>query len=162
MNKRLLFLFIILFSACGTFVPLENRQISGTYDLPGLSRNTIFDKTIVWAASSYKTSKPVIEYQDREKGTIVGNGKKEFLCETGYNTTSFSFIMQVEDNRITVTYKNFYVESSDTGEYEVTDYETLSCIRDELVPVTENLINYLQQKNHQPAKFLTGIPDKQL
>ena len=78
----------------------------------GLSSSQIYDKTLQWMAENFKSSKAVIEYQDKQAGTIIGHGSSSIFCSGMecliYSEVPFSFTLRVDikDGKTRTTYKD--------------------------------------------------------
>jgi hypothetical protein len=66
---------------CTPYQPATREEMNHEFILrfPGVSKDRAFDKTLKWIALNFRSAKAVIEYQDKELGTIVGNGSSEFI-----------------------------------------------------------------------------------
>jgi hypothetical protein len=69
--KKLIFISLLILS-CAT-VPPEQLLQQDIIDLNGMTKEQIYQKSLEWIANSFKSYKHVIEYQDKESGTIIGN-----------------------------------------------------------------------------------------
>jgi len=65
-------------------------------DFPGLQKQQIFDGTLKWIAKNFRSAKAVIEYQDKESGSIIGNGIVPFNAEGAWVGGNLSFTMKVD------------------------------------------------------------------
>lgn len=67
--------FLSVFVASCASVPLtkENLTKQVVVDLPGLSKDAIYKKSLEWIAVSFGSGKEVLEYQNKEDGKIIGN-----------------------------------------------------------------------------------------
>jgi hypothetical protein len=63
---------------------------------PGLQKQQIFDGTLKWIANNFQSAKAVIEYQDKESGSIIGNGNVPFTAEGAWVEGNLSFTMNVD------------------------------------------------------------------
>lgn len=52
----------------------EERTVVQVYEAPGYTRDQIFDSTKMWVAENFKSAEAVLDYEDKDTGTIIGNG----------------------------------------------------------------------------------------
>ncbi len=64
-----------------------------------------------WMAKAFKSSKDVIQYQDKEEGVIVGKGSTmvKYLASM---RTWFTMTIEIKDNRMRITFEEFFVKTS--------------------------------------------------
>ncbi|HDY87340.1 MAG TPA: DUF4468 domain-containing protein [bacterium] len=61
-----------------------------------------------WMAKTFKSSKAVIQYQDKEEGVIVGKGFTS-VKYLGYVDTYFTMTIEVKDEKLRVTLEDIYL-----------------------------------------------------
>jgi hypothetical protein len=61
---------------CATkpFVPTESSSV---VDVSGISQKQLFERTRQWFSQYFVSGKSVVDYENREIGTIIGNGIAE-------------------------------------------------------------------------------------
>jgi hypothetical protein len=75
-----------------------------------LAKEALYDQTVLWIAESFKSAKQLIEFRDREIGTIVGNGS--FNINVGARflpvnmPVTFKLRIDVRDNRYRMTFRD--------------------------------------------------------
>lgn len=89
----------------------DEVTIQKVIDLPGISKGQIYDKSRIWIAKNFRSSKSAIEYENRETGVIVGKGiiiypvpgsdKARLGVNLGFNMKE-----DIKDNKMRVTYEN--------------------------------------------------------
>ena len=108
-----LFLSIVLiFNGCAPAFVSEDTQVQRVVELNvenlSMSKDQIFVKTMEWFSQTFNESKSVIDYQDKESGTIIGNGAvTHFYGMIVNGQVRFSVKVQAKDNRSRVTLSNF-------------------------------------------------------
>ncbi len=102
---------LIFLSACATQqLTEEQKTISIVKEAKG-SKDELFDATKIWIAETFNSAKAVIEFADKEKGTIIGNGTSKYPCTEmcfGSYKWSLHYSMRVDfkDDRYKVTFTN--------------------------------------------------------
>jgi len=114
----MLITFGLMFGCVGTkpIPESEKGPIEYVIEVQGFEKNYIYDTIRMWIAENFKSAKAVIEYTNKENGTIIGNGSMEYLCQgmecfaIAYNglTSSAFFTMRVDikDNKIRLIFMN--------------------------------------------------------
>ena len=46
----------------------------------GVPKDKIYNSTKMWVAENFRSAKAVLEYEDKESGTIIGNGTIKYPC----------------------------------------------------------------------------------
>jgi len=90
------------------------------YDLPDKSKDEMYSITKVWLSEAFKSSKSVIEVDEKDAGVIAGNGNTSFSWGNaliGYHTDPifFSFKCQMKDGKYRLTVNNIQNENDITG-----------------------------------------------
>jgi hypothetical protein len=108
-----IFLFIV---SCAS-VPLteEDRTIEKVFDAPGYSKDQVFDATKIWVAENFRSAKAVLEYENKDAGTIIGNGSIPYPCKglecIGASDWKVPFTMRVDvkDQKFRLTFTNVHL-----------------------------------------------------
>lgn len=154
----LLLLFIVL-SGCATAMPVTTEPLSvqKVIDLPGLSKIQIYEKSKMWMAVTFKSSKAVIEYDNKEEGTIIGNGMiqrpQSAVNIMGTGNVLFTLREDMKDEKARLSFDNFYVtvpthfntvtRSTVGGEYPLKMQGDWDGTKEKLAELTESLRLYL-------------------
>ncbi len=112
MKRVLLLGFVIFLVSCATIpiitYPPESRIISADSN-----KDELFKRSMIWLAKTFRSSRAVIEYQDKEYGVIVGNGYNLITLEpiddwgyTEYFKMSYTLIIEAQDNRVRIIMDN--------------------------------------------------------
>ncbi|TKJ40989.1 hypothetical protein CEE36_08985 [candidate division TA06 bacterium B3_TA06] len=112
---------IIMMSACATtanILPPEERIIQETIEVEGKSKDEIYRDARIWMVRTFTESKAVIEYEDKEAGTIAGKGyvkatgKSFKIAAFAYNVLAearatpyirLTITIEAKDNRARIT-----------------------------------------------------------
>jgi Domain of unknown function (DUF4468) with TBP-like fold len=101
-------------------IPFEFKLIDSVEG----SQATMFSKAMEWMANTYKSSKSVIEFSDKESGKIVGkaiifcDGKSSLgmtPCENA--TISYTITITVRDGKYKCEIVDLYHKGCDAGKY---------------------------------------------
>lgn len=86
-------------------------------EAPGLSGDDLYTNAHIWFLDNFKSSKDVIQYEDRESGIIAGNGiimlqdmALGYLIET---PISFSLRIETKNERFRYQLSNLVIERTD-------------------------------------------------
>lgn len=130
MKKITLLSFILIFISCGvTYVPVSIVPIEETFEVKEQDKDLLFSKANTWLALSFKSSKNIIQYSDKEAGVLTGRFAIYPIVETnGYGVQQdkslYSGIhIRVKDNgaKISISPEDFYeVHSSINKSYRFT------------------------------------------
>ena len=66
--------YILILSSCIATIPSKPVEIVEMREVPGLSKEQIFNKTRQWFSQYFVSGKSVIDYENANEGTIIGNG----------------------------------------------------------------------------------------
>lgn len=107
MKKILMVLFIgIILAGCSSMrkVDTADLQIQRVVVVPTLTKNELFDKSRMWYATAFKSANHVIQYENKENGTIMGNGVLNNPTRSfGQPPLEFSLSTEVKDNKARIT-----------------------------------------------------------
>lgn len=82
--KKLLSAFVVcglLFGCVGMEpIPAGDRTFEIIFEMPGYSKEQIFNGAKIWIAENFRSAKAVLEYENKEEGTIIGNGNTAYPC----------------------------------------------------------------------------------
>lgn len=111
-------LLLILQMGCAAAMPAQEQDMTyqAVITLPGQTKDVIYEKSRQWIASSFKSGKAVLEYENRQEGIIMGNGSMprpaSSINLTGGGTVSFSMKEEVKDGKARITFTNLMVNSA--------------------------------------------------
>jgi len=105
----------VLFTGCAEPVPNEDRIISSVYQIPNSSKDVIFHNTKIWIAENFSSSKAVMEYENKEEGTLIGNGSIKYPCSglgciIEYDwTVLFTMRVDMKNDKMKLTFDNIRI-----------------------------------------------------
>jgi hypothetical protein len=79
-----------------------------------LPKDALFTQTVLWIAENIRSPRSVIQFQDRDLGTIVGNGSYDISIDSGFLPflspvnvpVSYRVRIDVRDNRYRMTFSD--------------------------------------------------------
>ena len=86
--RTLVFVIILSFFGSTTTFATDEKETSEelfvqkVYDIPGVDKPTIYDRSRIWMAKEFKSSKQAIEFESKDSGIIMGNGNVPY--KTGF------------------------------------------------------------------------------
>jgi len=74
---------VVMMSGCAGMQPIQetDRTFDGVFETPGFSKDQIFTSTKIWIAENFRSAKSVIEYENKEEGTLIGKGAIPSPCQ---------------------------------------------------------------------------------
>lgn len=116
------FLLPLIFSSCATLKQsyVKDKTIIQVVDT-GKPKAEAFDLSLRWMAKSFKSAKAVIEYSDKETGTINGKGTMSVPGGLGFPVVvKFAIIIDVKEGRSRLTFEALSMRSG-SGNDETTN-----------------------------------------
>src|SRR4030067_1436563 len=114
MNLIKFAVFAILFTlaGCAGMEPAKESSIERVVDVPGHTKDQIYNATKIWIAETFHSAKAVIENDDKEAGRIIGNGRITYPCSGigcfGKEGWMIGFTMRVDtkEQKFKITFSN--------------------------------------------------------
>jgi len=103
-------LFVSILGCAGTYqkaTPENKAPYQDTREVEG-SKDELFLRTRRWMAETFRSSKAVIELEDKENGQIIGN--TSLSIKGGLGITIYfdmTIVIDIKDGKIRLTAKNF-------------------------------------------------------
>lgn len=110
----------ILLSGCaapGANTPV--LEVQDVHEVPGYSKEELYDQSKLWVAETFVDAKQVIEMADPDKGLLMANGSFDLVFLGIQKPTRFSLRLDVKDEKIRTTYKNFQMLTSQNDWYTI-------------------------------------------
>lgn len=114
MVRALMLFAVTLLSGCAGMQPVTetDRTVDAVFEVPGASKDQIFSATKIWIAENFRSAKAVIEYENKEEGTLIGNGSTSYPCG-GLDcvakhdwTVPFTMRVDMKDQKFKLTFSN--------------------------------------------------------
>jgi len=98
----------IFYGCAGMTVVNNDTELMRVIKVENMSKDEIFVKSMEWFSRTFKESKSVIDYQDKEAGKIIGNGAITHYFNMIVNgQVKFSVKIEAKENRSRITLSNF-------------------------------------------------------
>jgi hypothetical protein len=107
----MIFFFLV---GCAGMQPMTDadRTFERVVEAPGYSKEQIFNGTKIWIAENFRSAKAVIEYENKDAGTIIGNGIIPYPC-SGLECAvkpdwkvPFTMRVDIKDQKFRLTFSN--------------------------------------------------------
>ncbi len=105
-----LVIFISWFSCASLETPLTEEPKVQRIIKVNKPKDELYKLSNEWMVKTFKSSKAVIQYQDKEEGIIVGKGFTS-VKYLGNADTRFTITIEIKENRMRVTLEDIYVSS---------------------------------------------------
>jgi hypothetical protein len=104
-------------AGCVSVEPLSEDQktFSVVKDVPGATKDQIHTGAKIWIAENFRSAKAVIEYDNKEDGTLIGNGSVKYPCSgvecVAKHDWYIPFTMKIEgkDGKMRMSFSNIRV-----------------------------------------------------
>ena len=112
--KRILMLGVLGFGLVGCMTmptPTDKKMedVIEVIDVPNKTKDQIFEDSKIWIAQSFKSANNVIQYADKETGSIIGKGNIQYPCDGfidcgafGNDKVNFTIKIDSKDNKARV------------------------------------------------------------
>jgi hypothetical protein len=157
MKNIMLAMLAVMLSACATSGMVASQatqeQLNPTkvYDVPGAKKELIYDQSMRYIAENFRSSKAVLEYQDKSTGTIIGNGVIPYPCDgfdcvgKGQWRVRFTMKLEAKDDKFRASFSNLTL-LFDLSEVPVMAGNDAAVIDAKLMDIGNNLSAYIQKK----------------
>ena len=94
-----------------SLIPARETSIQKFIEVPGMPKDVIYEKSRIWIAKTFRSSKAVIEYENKETGLIIGNGVIHYAVPVGIGMETqvpvrFTMREDIKDGKIRITFDN--------------------------------------------------------
>lgn len=117
----ILLFFVVSCAGSLTKVPLSERTIHASNDLPGQTQQQLLSATKSWMEKYFTAREKPIAFEDRLEGTISGNGLIDYPCSwlecmtKGDLKVVFTMRIDAEDGLIHTRFLNVYLSTPAPG-----------------------------------------------
>ena len=112
MKKIILILACLALLGCPKAVPFP--ETVKYVDVPGKSQKELHEAAKRWVATNFVSAKRVIEYDNVEEGTLIGNSKIRHVCKKW--DVSFTMRLDSKDEKYRVSFYNVCWYAGGVGE----------------------------------------------
>lgn len=158
MCRLLTTLLIFVLTGCVGAMPAQKADMSyqKVVELPNQSKDQIYEKSKQWIASTFKSAKAVIEYENKLDGTIIGNGSIDRPA-TSINPMASGqvrFLMRedIKEGKVRLTFENLVVYAAPSynsmlgvtpgGEYPLLEADVIP-VREKFDAISADLAKYI-------------------
>jgi len=115
--KLILIMIVVFLTGCAGLQPIADadRTFERIVEAPGYSKEQIFNGTKIWIAENFKSAKAVLEYENKDAGTIIGNGIISYPC-SGLDCIAkadwkvpFTMRVDIKDQKFRLTFSNLHL-----------------------------------------------------
>lgn len=155
LSLGIVFLTVLLLSGCGQPRVANSSMVYTKIVEHNESSEQAFEKSKMWLANTFNDSKAVIEYENKENSTIIGQGiiSKINYAFLVYGDTRFTITMENKDNKSRFTMKNMNITTWDkiNGklQYDMWNMEQFKIFSKEADKLTSSFKVYI---NNKPLK----------
>lgn len=111
----------------------QDSTIDLVVEAPGYSQSQIYTYTKNWLAATFASAKAVIQNDDRESGTIIGNVIVEYICTDSILECNFNMTKRLEGTmRVDIKNEKFKMSFSNMSIYDSSDQGARSIYKREL------------------------------
>jgi hypothetical protein len=115
--KLILGMIFLFLTGCAGIQPVTDadRTFEKVFEAPGYSKEQIFNGTKIWIAENFKSAKAVLEYENKDSGTIIGNGIIPYPCSglecvaKGDWKVPFTMRVDIKDQKFRLTFSNLHL-----------------------------------------------------
>lgn len=109
---------VVMLSGCaGHQIMSQNEmQIQRVVEVPNTPKGVMFDKSRMWYATAFNSANAVIQYENKENGTIMGNGVINSSIMITPCDIKFSVSTEVKDNKARITATGLSINVNHSGE----------------------------------------------
>lgn len=104
----------LIFVGCaGTFEKITPEQmrferVMTTATPPAL----VYERALQWIATNFRSSKAVLEYQNKEEGKIIGNGTTNFTMSLMDYPCYFTMQIDIKEGKYKVLFDNLHQDQN--------------------------------------------------
>jgi len=105
--KRVVLMMVVAITLCGCSgyraLSSSEMHIQKVVEIPNTPKGVLFNRSRMWYATAFKSANTVIQYENEENGTIMGNGFVVDSIMTSHHELRFSIQTEVKDNKARIT-----------------------------------------------------------
>ena len=111
MKKIILFTALVALCNLSAFAQVDQTVVK-VYEVPEYTKDKIYSGARIWIAQHFKSAKAVLEYENKNEGTLRGNSSIKypwsgFACLLQENwTVEFTMRVDAKDKKFRLTFSN--------------------------------------------------------
>ncbi|MFL9585078.1 DUF4468 domain-containing protein [Stenotrophomonas sp. AB1(2024)] len=89
------------------------KPVEQVFEVPGYNKAQIYDAAKVWIAENFRSAKAVMEYENKDEGTLIGNGLIAYPCKGAFECMGkpdwkvrFTLRIDTKDDKFRLTFSN--------------------------------------------------------
>jgi hypothetical protein len=153
MRKILIFNVVLslLLCSCGSFkqVPEEQRRFERIINVPGKSKNTLYIKANAWFVETFNSAESVIEFQDKESGSIIGKYVFSYMPDLYVRNVRQTISIDIRNGKVRIRIKDPYIRGADGPYYPLTTQSGIDRARREWTGLANSLDSYLNSRDER-------------
>lgn len=145
--------FVLMLSGC-TQPTVPSNQLVYTEIVQHNQKNAdSYELSKMWLANIFNDSKAVIEYDNKEKATVIGKGIFPSVAYGAivYAKTSFTLEIEVKDNKSRITFSNMIIDPRDSNNkftyslkpYSMWNLDQLEHFKVKAKVLVDDYVNYI-------------------
>jgi Domain of unknown function (DUF4468) with TBP-like fold len=118
---------MFIFGCAGSMpVPQEDLKYEKVYEIPGSTKDVIYQKSIQFLVHEFVSAKDVIQSQDKESGTILGKGNMRvtMMGVTQNKPLDFSIEIDCKDGKVRIAFENLGVNCKTFNDQAHANFES--------------------------------------
>ena len=121
------------------FYPYDKKYIK---EYPNITKDQIFDRTMRWISQNFKSAKSVIDYQEKQAGTIIAKGIIPNINLGGSLNANlgFTLTLDIKDGKARFVFDNLIPIDPDNGK-ELTNMSNYERVHLRANKEFDNIIN---------------------
>lgn len=143
----------LLFSGCVQPVVPANQLVYTEIVQHNQKNADSYELSKMWLANIFNDSKAVIEYDNKEKATVIGKGIFPSVAYGAmvYAKTSFTLEIEVKDNKSRITFSNMIIDPRDSNNkftyslkpYSMWNLDQLEHFKVKAKVLVDDYVNYI-------------------
>ncbi|MDR2584809.1 MAG: DUF4468 domain-containing protein [Prevotellaceae bacterium] len=101
--KKLFFLIATCMMMGCAVAPTASLKAEKVIEMPGVSKDDLFIRANEWATKQFRFPESVIEYSDKDAGTIMGKYTTDYSMKGHATRTLQTMIIEIKDEKVRIT-----------------------------------------------------------
>ena len=143
----LILLMAPIISGCVTVqtIPPKDMVMENVHEV-GLTKETIYNKSLEFMAKKFTDSKEVIQLKDKDQGKIIGKGMTKFTNVTAVIPCMFTVTVDIKEGKYRTIYEDFigYWGANENQPQPLNSYSFLTQVKKNLSEFDAMLLNFIK------------------
>ncbi|MCX6141996.1 MAG: DUF4468 domain-containing protein [Ignavibacteriales bacterium] len=152
--RSLPFLFLLFLAGCAGSREATKEEMNHEFilSLPGVQKQQAYEMTLKWLANTFRSAKAVVEYQNKENGSIIGNGMSRMKVEAAISIEveiAFTMNIDIRDEKVRIRFVNLeYIPAGATARQPFRDIVAYHHpAHHKFSEIVESLSQFIQKKD---------------